>query len=1046
MPLTNDEFDWIEYVSGKKLDTEAYSLAQEKATARETFLGEMDGYLDGVRDSIAESQDLIITNDTNPGAVTRAWRKLTGTQDKNSIDIPWRATEKDLEDPKLGKWAMLVDVEVDTRADIGEDTEALDPAVVAKLREGYEKALDAQRKMELQIGSDGMPLFSDDDIRREVWTPLVRAGVLPDNIVPDRFSEHAIAFNGAAEFYEQKIEQFSATTTSGRETFKDVIRISKASVQLAGTLTSGVLSSKDALDVAQQQQELVELRAAKAEPGISDAEKDRLGDEISLRYKNIAIAQSDEMIANTATAVILGGLSTAELIADHRHSTDAPIDKWTKTITQALTIAETVTTSTVQSAMVASQSNPADTQAKAKVAFTTTAISTAFKSAKLLPQLVVVGQKFHDRNYEGGVDEILKVIAGLGDAVASGIVAAANKSYADLNKNDYDTDDDYDAAVGQRRDYIAAQTKFAAALKLAITSGVNVKALGKAMFIDENAGQTAAIMMNGLATGFSIGFSEEMYDGLRANMSLEEVEQLDFFKRAYTESDDQTYRDRGHDSGTAAMMSSITDALGSLDTAQASLKPESEAEELGRDLEEEVALSQEATARKELEAAFSPEGMEAMLAEADTEMVGFEEVYSEAFPDPDITGKTEEELVRAQECIDRAMANTAKLRAQAEFWNSLTAGTLAIAAAIVPGAGLAVAVQKLVVDFIKMRKATEVHNAWVDSMKLAFSARAGTAPAVENTLNNCSVHLDYARIQVAFDSFNVGAETAKLFDPSGIATVVGASGKMASAVVEFGYKMHTEIAIKKGWQSYLDARADPANRKATRAALRLNSTLAKCCIAYGASIMGDASAQNALRVSGLSVEAFKNDKDICVKLIAYLENELQDDPTMLGVEKVMDSNWHPGKPELSVKSWTAFKAAAAKSATPKLHGSSLSTPAIDRCLLELTKLDAWQNPDVFAAARVQDDTVPDDEDQAPNALSQELDALVTDLTKAADLLDRLEGATREYSPVSDGHETEQHADMKAVSNTLGIMARGHAASARKNAELVKKFPDKIATG
>ncbi|TNJ48378.1 hypothetical protein [Phaeobacter sp. B1627] len=1039
MPLTSDEFDWVGYVSGKKLDEAAYALAQERAAGREEFLGVMDDYLDGIRETIAESQDLVISNDNHPLAITRAWRQLVGTQDKNVTQIPWRANEGDLENAKLGKWAMLVDVEIDTKEDIGEDTHAIDPVALEKMRQGYEQAMEAQRKMELQIGPDGMPLFDDDDIRREVWTPLVRAGVIPDNLVPDKYSEHAIAFNGAAEFYEKKIEAFSATTTTGRENFKLGMKIAKESVQLAGTLTAEVLSAKDAMDVAAKKQELIELKAEKS-AATDPAEQERLGDLIATRNKEIAIAGTDEMIAKAATTVIIGGLSTVELIDEHRHSKAAPLDKWTNTISQALSIAESMTVATVQSAMTASQSNPSDAQSKAKVAFTTGAISTAFKSAKVLPQLVVMGQKFHDRNYEGGFDEIMKVIAGLGDAVAAGIVASANKSYADLKESDFSTQDDYNNAVNDRKDYIAAQQQFAAALKLGITAGVNVKALGRAIFVDKNAGQAAFLLTNGLAAGLSIGFSEEMYDGLRDDMSAEEIEQLDHFRRAYAE----IQSDRVHDSGSASMMSSLNSALSQLNNTAATLKPESEAESLGRDLDDEIALSQEAIARKELEAAFSPEGMAAILAEADAELVGFEEMYSNAFPDPDITGKTEEELVRAQECIDRAMANTSKLRQQAEFWNTLTAGALGVAAAIVPGAGLAVMLQKLVVDLVKMQKAADVHNAWVDSMRTAFAARAGTAPAIEQTLGNCYVHLNHARIQVAFDSVALGAEAAKLLDPTGVSSIVASTNKMANAVVEFGFKMHTEIAIKNGWAAYLKARDNPGNRKAARAAMRLNSTLAKCCIAYGASIMGDASAQNALRISGLSVEAFKNDKDICVKLIAYLENELKDDPTVLGVEKKMDSNWHPGKPSLTLTGWTAFKAAAAKSAVPKLDAESMSTPAIDRCLVELGKLEEWQKPELFENARQTDSTMAADQEPAPNALNQELAALVSNLSAAVDLLERLAAAAGEYRPVVAGSGATVHDGMQAVSKTVAVMARAQAAGTRKNAELIKKFPDQIA--
>ncbi len=46
------------------------------------------------------------------------------------------------------------------------------------------------------------PLFSDQDLRNEFWTPLVREGVIPENSVPDAFSERRLLFEESMKLYE----------------------------------------------------------------------------------------------------------------------------------------------------------------------------------------------------------------------------------------------------------------------------------------------------------------------------------------------------------------------------------------------------------------------------------------------------------------------------------------------------------------------------------------------------------------------------------------------------------------------------------------------------------------------------------------------------------------------------------------------------------------------------------------------------------------------------------------------------------------------------
>src|SRR5580704_14422341 len=49
----------------------------------------------------------------------------------------------------------------------------------------------------------------DETVAEEVWTPLVRQGLMPENLVPDRFSNVKKTFTAAAAAYQERLEEYS---------------------------------------------------------------------------------------------------------------------------------------------------------------------------------------------------------------------------------------------------------------------------------------------------------------------------------------------------------------------------------------------------------------------------------------------------------------------------------------------------------------------------------------------------------------------------------------------------------------------------------------------------------------------------------------------------------------------------------------------------------------------------------------------------------------------------------------------------------------------
>jgi hypothetical protein len=308
-------------------------------------------------------------------------------------------------------------------------------------------------------------------------------------------------------------------------------------------------------------------------------------------------------------------------------------------------------------------------------------------------------------------------------------------------------------------------------------------------------------------------------------------------------------------------------------------------------------------------------------------------------------------------------------------------------------------------------------------MEISFRANSAYGPAIERTMKNARIMLSHDCVKMVLDSIQLGAEIAKFADPTGASTVVSAATSMTSALTEYGYKMHKENAIRMGWNAYKNALENPGNRKRARAALRLNSTLAKCCIAYGATMGNDPAAKEAIRISGLTPSALQDDKDVCNKLVAYLQDQLRGDPDEMKVQ-TSPAAWQPGRPTLTPASWFETKAAAAKVAHPRLSPKSLQTPGIDLLVSQLAGKDCWDGKISYQAAREALSATEDDKtdnDKKELALLRERKKLGE---KCEPILIDLKKAFAGYRPMEAGGTGNLvHEEMAAVVSTCSAIVQ-----------------------
>lgn len=1059
MTLTKAQIKWMEHVSNIEIVGQTQSSAQAREWQRNKALSAGQQALAEIRDEIAAAQSITLTKLSKTRPDGGAWKAAAdqtlpppkvyedGAEDQRNLvryEIPWHAARSGAPDPVLGKWVEQVDLEVDTRADIGPENEEVSPDSIAKLREMYGRIIEVQDWMKSRFDAEGQPLFNDDDIRREVWTPLVRSGVIPENLVQDKYSEHAIAFAGAAEFYTTKIEDYSKTTTRTQELRKEYLGGFKDVVSLAGALTGGALTAQNALVIAENNKEIrntlaqtQELSEQRDNPALSSAEREaaqqklvaeqaRLG---TLFHENGEL-QAQSNYAQDATAILLGAIGTYEAVKEHQESDKELRAKWAETANRALNIAQTsaaaIARTTLSAQAQGQGDNPRSVNSSANIDHVVNGINAAFDGAKIGMGMALVLSEKDSKKREALLEGI---VLNLATAIEHGIISHGKGQVA---RSDPGSD-----AQTKARQQTPEYELIARQVKASIVSAFSAKAALQEIMKPGGKPTKVAyhLVSGGLAAGLAAGVTPIFAD-VRESVDNAERANRPVHEQPYLTSDNPVAGARAQAEGAAASLDGVLKALDAADkavgAAAASSSPADAPSKVQDALVAEITAQQRKHARAELAKAFSADGVQAIVAEADSKLAEYDTLYSAAFPDPDVQNRPTADIAAARKAIDEATARTADLRMKAALVEGLTGAGSQLLASLVPGVGAVMATQRLVADLYTLYRQTQSHNAWVESMELAFVGQSAVAPAIANTLANCKVDLDVSRIKVLLDGIGCGAEVGKVFDPTGATTVVSASASMLHTLTNTCYKWYSERQMRLGWEAYKAALDDRGNRKKARQALRLNSTLAKCCVAYGATIMGDPIAKRAVAATGLSPDTLRNDKDICVRVITYLETSLSDHPTVLKFT-APKKKWHPGRPELTLKSWIAFKAAAHLSADPKLDERSLQTPGVDRCLLELAKLKRWNDPKYVQAQKLAQSAA----DRTIKAEIATYKAIVAELNQAADLLTRLDAGLRSYAPRIE-NATAEHTEMQQIAGALAHMAELGAVDARRSLDSLVK--------
>ncbi len=248
--LSKREQDWLESLTGLKL---ASDLAKERSENHKEALklihDELD--LDALKDGMNFEIEKIPSG---------AWENF---KDKIGILDTLKSIDPDGDPMK----------EIDTWHDLP-GTKGMKPEDVQALMMTFKEIITVQEKLKKMpayqnLDEDGNTVVDDMKIREDLWMPLVREGVIPENVVPDRYSEVVSTFTGAVEAYDARLQDYSKDLTGPKKIMEvlDVgVSITSSLLKVGGSATTGIaggIASSQGVDSIQKSVEAREAMKVK---------------------------------------------------------------------------------------------------------------------------------------------------------------------------------------------------------------------------------------------------------------------------------------------------------------------------------------------------------------------------------------------------------------------------------------------------------------------------------------------------------------------------------------------------------------------------------------------------------------------------------------------------------------------------------------------------------------------------------------------------------------------------------------------------------------
>ena len=194
---------------------------------------------------------------------------------------------------------------------------------------------------------------------------------------------------------------------------------------------------------------------------------------------------------------------------------------------------------------------------------------------------------------------------------------------------------------------------------------------------------------------------------------------------------------------------------------------------------------------------------------------------------------------------------------------------------------------------------------WMDAHQDAVTSVSPYATSIQNFVRNQKEQASHYAIQAVANAIKIATNVAANFDPYGACKAATIAVTAAASLENLVYTVYKQAALRKAWATTKASLAQPENRKLALIARKMNPTLAKYTIAYGALIDRSPIAIAVMAEVGLDRETLSRAGDKVADVKKYLQTKYPDDNVVLGnLPNLTDGVKKPPAPALTVKAWS----------------------------------------------------------------------------------------------------------------------------------------------
>lgn len=799
--------------------------------------------------------------------------------------------------------------------------------------------------------SDDEDLFSNEELQSEFWTPVMRERIFPEGFIAGPWSATQRMLDETNALYQEMVEKkkLAGELTPERDFLKDSLETGGKLLSVAASALSG-FEGKD-LELAKE---------------ILDTSSEVLGSlaEVRDKLKNNEFADASSVvfdIAASLTSSVLKGAgvdeSTVKAASGALNAGGSAV-LLGKTLNQVRTGEANLSQALLQMGDVLGQALATASQgtdneaAKSGLEIAAKAAPTLFKALGLgsdLPDLV------RDGDYQGVINrfaeltkDVLQQLPGLDnlgidlgtviDLGASTLTISIKTAFA-AKKGEYlralnGVIGDVGGILGKVLDTAGVDSALSEQIvKLYQGSASAPKALELMRQDPPKVSEAIETLVGGIESALGgtgddtlKAVGENLALGVKTLITAEQIaklykaekfdEAVDLFSTNLTEgfkklsgslgitADEDDREDEGGTGGEGEVAKSGSKTRAQGDEPAVDDKAAAKLKNLLADLKKaKVDPEKVKEATELLQKKKDEEQAAADLAEAE-ELLAEAKLDLKALTDAERTGSEASN-------IEQMIADLLRDRMILKLATQIAQGGAAFLAQFLPGLGAAAAGIKLAASLMAAGQRTQQLDQWLKTKTDLKNAQSELSSSAANFVKNQGQQLAHYSAQAFFAAAQLAGEIAKLSGPgAGVGAIISASAMAGAKAEELMMDLKNKYDVEAGWKATQKALRNPGNRRLGLEARKLNPTLAKYSIAWGAVVLKDPLARGAMKACGLTEASLKDENADTHKVVKYLETFYEDDVSIYRDATVDAPDWVPAEIEISLSCWAAFRRGA----------------------------------------------------------------------------------------------------------------------------------------